>query len=409
MRPEGGSTLGRFRRGGTRAGREDLLSRAFPLGDWGEPAGAAGRAVPLGRGGRAARRRLVPGRPGCGSGAARGRCATGTAAGVTAGAALPLLELTGALDQARRAGAICGAAGRRLCMACDRYFGLTSGWMRDVATAQAVQRRLETLQFDWASESVREVLGPTEGTASEAAERCLGVLRRFWEDITELVRTETADWMVEFRAGRRRCASSPAGTGRARPQQRDGAGAGSPPGHAGPNMPRQLRPGACRGDQPAAPGGPGAGRLAGSAEDDHRALGQAAGRGRVQAQPDVVLAGEGAVAVGGRAAGSSSVGGAGRRLRGGAAGWPGRCRWQGATNSSSRSSPWLEPSGPPPSRSSSLASGWGSPAARRRRRGRSATPDGTAARWTRTSPAAARSRRPVRRRASPPGRYSWSR
>lgn len=57
------------------------------------------------------------------------------------------------------------------------------------------------LQFDWASECVREVLGPAEGTASEAAERCLGVLRRFSEDITELVRSETADWMVEFRAG----------------------------------------------------------------------------------------------------------------------------------------------------------------------------------------------------------------
>ena len=85
--------------------------------------------------------------------------------------------------------------------ACDRYFGLTSGWMRDVATAQAVQRRLEALQFDWASESVREVLGPTEGTATEAVERCLAVLRRFCEDVSELVRTETAGWMVDFGSG----------------------------------------------------------------------------------------------------------------------------------------------------------------------------------------------------------------
>ncbi|CAM5727683.1 SMODS and SLOG-associating 2TM effector domain-containing protein OS=Streptomyces glaucescens OX=1907 GN=SGLAU_18290 PE=4 SV=1 [Streptomyces glaucescens] len=87
------------------------------------------------------------------------------------------------------------------CVAADRFFGVTSGWIRDVATAQAVQRPLQALQFDWASESVREVLGPAEGTASEAAERCLGVLRRFCEDVTELVRTETADWMVEFRTG----------------------------------------------------------------------------------------------------------------------------------------------------------------------------------------------------------------
>ncbi|WP_046264292.1 SLATT domain-containing protein, partial [Streptomyces sp. WM6386] len=91
--------------------------------------------------------------------------------------------------------------GAGACVAVDRFFGVTSGWIRDVATAQAVQRRLQVLQFDWASESVREVLGPAEGTAGEAADRCLGVLRRFSEDVTELVRVETADWMVEFRTG----------------------------------------------------------------------------------------------------------------------------------------------------------------------------------------------------------------
>lgn len=113
---------------------------------------------------------------------------------------LPLLDLTGALEGAAGWGYLCLLLGGA-CMACDRYFGLTSGWIRDVATAQAVQRRLGALQFDWASESVREVLGPTEGTAGEAAERCLSVLRRFTEDVTELVRSETADWMVEFRSG----------------------------------------------------------------------------------------------------------------------------------------------------------------------------------------------------------------
>ncbi|SCD55272.1 hypothetical protein GA0115250_11331, partial [Streptomyces sp. BvitLS-983] len=70
-----------------------------------------------------------------------------------------------------------------------------------MATAQAVQQRLQALQFDWASECVREVLGPTDGTAAEAADRCLGVLRRFTDDLNDLVRTETADWMVEFRTG----------------------------------------------------------------------------------------------------------------------------------------------------------------------------------------------------------------
>jgi hypothetical protein len=112
--------------------------------------------------------------------------------------------------------------------------------MRDVATAQAVQRRLQMLRFDWASESAREVLGPAEGTAGEAAERCLGVLRRFSEDITELVRAETVDWMVEFRAG-----AAPSGLrvggAAARPEGVVNGRVPLPPG-ARPNMPRQRPP-----------------------------------------------------------------------------------------------------------------------------------------------------------------------
>ena len=139
--------------------------------------------------------------------------------GAVTGAALPLLDLTGVAGGVAPWGYLALLVAVA-CVAVDRYFGVTSGWMRDVATAQAVQRRLQALQFDWASESVREVLGPAEGTAGEAAERCLGVLRRFSEDLTELVRAETADWMVEFRSGvprRRGCSRWCArGGGRAR-------------------------------------------------------------------------------------------------------------------------------------------------------------------------------------------------
>ncbi|MCX4395735.1 SLATT domain-containing protein [Streptomyces sp. NBC_00053] len=194
----GSGARGRDTRGGGGRGG-DLTGTPFPLGDWGEPADRldelyrwvetdALRTADWYLSDRVRKRR--------GARALR----IGTAIGTVAGTALPLLDLTGALPGAAGWGylsLLLGAA----CMACDRYFGLTSGWIRNLATAQAVQRRLQVLQFDWASECVREVLGPTEGTASEAAERCLGVLRRFSEDVTELVRTETADWMVEFRAG----------------------------------------------------------------------------------------------------------------------------------------------------------------------------------------------------------------
>ena len=218
----------------------DLTGTPFPLGDWGEPAerldelyrwveSHALRTAEWYLSDRVWKRRTAR------------ILRVGTAAGVIVGAALPLLDVTGVAEGAAGWGylsLLLGAA----CVACDRYFGLTSGWMRDVATAQAVQRRLQALQFDWASESVREVLGPTEGTASEAAERCLGVLRRFSEDVTELVRAETADWMVEFR-------SSPAplmlqSVGVVAPRAESSHPSGRFPLLPGtrPNMPRQRPP-----------------------------------------------------------------------------------------------------------------------------------------------------------------------
>ncbi|WP_043265041.1 SLATT domain-containing protein [Streptomyces sp. CT34] len=222
-------------------GRGDLMGRAFPGGDWGEPADRldalylwteenALRTADWYLHDRLAKRR--------GARALR----MGTAAGVTAGGALPLLDLAGVWGH----GAPWGALALLLAAVCvggDRYFGVTTGWMRDLATAQAIHRRLEALQFDWASEGVREVLGPTEGTASEAAERCLAVLRRFNEDVGELVRAETVDWMVEFRSG-----PVPQATQAVLPwaaPRREGAGQAGrfalPPG-ARPNMPRQRPP-----------------------------------------------------------------------------------------------------------------------------------------------------------------------
>ncbi|OON74872.1 hypothetical protein B1H18_23860 [Streptomyces tsukubensis] len=218
---------------------DDLTGRPFPLGDWGLPAErldelyrwieeGALRTAQWYLSDRAWKRR-----------AAR-LLRSGAALGVVTGSALPILDVAGAASGVTPWGylAFLGAAA---CVACDRFVGLTSGWMRDVATAQAVQRRLQTLQFDWASESVREVLGPTEGTASEAADRCLNVLRRFSEDINDLVRSETADWMVEFRSGPGPLVTQ---SGQHVNCRRDGPlqGRFPPPPGSRPNMPRQRPP-----------------------------------------------------------------------------------------------------------------------------------------------------------------------
>mgnify|MGYP006170402249 CR=1 FL=1 len=244
MQPEGVPHDGDGAGAGTPgAAPGDLVGRSFPQGDWGEPAERLDelyRWVERGALDTAAWYLRDRTRKRLGARLLRGGAALGGAgAGV-----LPLLDLAGGVGGVATWGFVSLLAGVA-CVGCDRFFGLTSGWIRDVATAQAVQRRLQVLQFDWASESVREVLGPTEGTASEAAERCLGVLRRFTEDVTELVRAETADWMVEFRSGPAPLVMQGAVPGGSGGGPREGGGGPGrfplPPG-ARPNMPRQRPP-----------------------------------------------------------------------------------------------------------------------------------------------------------------------
>ncbi|MFD3538816.1 SLATT domain-containing protein [Streptomyces sp. NPDC058662] len=240
MQPEGPPRDPREGEGSGPTAPGDLTGLPFPLGDWGEP---AERLDELYRRVEADALRTAEWYLADRTRKRRGArvlrvCA---AAGAVTGAAMPLLELTGSVSNASAYGYLALLLGAAA-LACDRFFGLTSGWMRNVATAQAVQRRLQTLQFDWASENVREVLGPTEGTASEAAERCLTVLRRFSEDVTDLVRSETADWMVEFRSGPAPLAMQSLGA----PAPRTDAGIPParfpmPPGTR-PNMPRQRPP-----------------------------------------------------------------------------------------------------------------------------------------------------------------------
>ncbi|MFC4495866.1 SLATT domain-containing protein [Streptomyces ovatisporus] len=194
MRCEGGCRKGR-------AERADLRDRVFPLGDWNEPAQRLDelyawveqRALHLTDSYLADRVRKRRG--------ARFLRA-GAALAATASAVVPLLALTGTLPGRAAAWGYLALLGAAVCVGADRCSGLTTSWMRDVATAQAVQRRLETLQYDWAAEAIREVLGPTEGSAGDAADRGLALLRRFTEDVSEIVRAETADWMLGSDAGR---------------------------------------------------------------------------------------------------------------------------------------------------------------------------------------------------------------
>lgn len=183
--------------------------RAFPLGDWGEPGDRLDELYVW-----VEQRALLIAEWYLTDRAWKRRCAralrTGASLGATAAAVLPLLTLTGTLPDRHAAWGYVALLGALACVCADRCFGLTTGWIRDVATAQAIQRRLETLQYDWASESVREMLGPAQGGTGEAAERGLTLLRCFTEDVSEVVRAETTDWMEEFRPGFPPAARQPA-------------------------------------------------------------------------------------------------------------------------------------------------------------------------------------------------------
>ncbi|MFI5528834.1 SLATT domain-containing protein [Kitasatospora sp. NPDC051853] len=221
--------------------RTDLSARQFPLGDWGEPAERleelyrwseerAVEAIDWYRRDRVWKRRWAR------------LLRFGAAGFAVAGVTAPLVSMTGAFSFHASWGYV-GLALSAACVGLDRAFGLTSGWMRDVSTAQALQRRLETFQFDWASECVREVLGPTEGTAGEAAERCLGVLRRFCEDVSDVVRSETSEWMLEFRAGMTQLPTQSPGPWGGRTEPGTGAQVRVlPPPGTRPTMPRQRPP-----------------------------------------------------------------------------------------------------------------------------------------------------------------------
>ncbi|MEY9849427.1 SLATT domain-containing protein [Streptacidiphilus sp. MAP5-3] len=221
-------------------GGRDLSVRQFPLGDWGEPAErleelyrwSEERAVEAIDWYHRDRRWKRGG----------ARLLRGLAALLAVGGAvLPMVALTGVW----RAGQDWGYVLLLLAgcsLLADRVFGLTSGWMRDVSTAHALQRRLEAFQFDWASECVREVLGPTEGTASEAAERCLGVLRRFCEDVSDMVRSETSEWMLEFRASMTQLPTQSAGSWGGRVEGANAQVRVLPTMGTRPTMPRQRPP-----------------------------------------------------------------------------------------------------------------------------------------------------------------------
>jgi hypothetical protein len=83
------------------------------------------------------------------------------------------------------------------CIGFDRFFGLSSGWMRSMTTAQALERRLEQLQYDWAAECARSA---TRTVDPKQVQTRVALLRSFADDVVALMQQETAEWVLEFQS-----------------------------------------------------------------------------------------------------------------------------------------------------------------------------------------------------------------
>jgi hypothetical protein len=84
------------------------------------------------------------------------------------------------------------------CAAFDHFFGVSAGWMRDMTTIQALQRRLDQFRLEWTSSLL---FRPAEASVheDELASR-VGLIRDLVEDVASLVEAETTEWLLEFRS-----------------------------------------------------------------------------------------------------------------------------------------------------------------------------------------------------------------
>jgi hypothetical protein len=113
----------------------------------------------------------------------------------TAGAALPFIAANnGVVDFEWGYVLLALAAGA---VAMDRYFGFSTAWMRYITAEQAIQRRLQELQFDWTSTLV------TRGSRAPSAHEVAAELQKLAAvaaAIGEEIRSETMVWADEFQS-----------------------------------------------------------------------------------------------------------------------------------------------------------------------------------------------------------------
>ncbi len=111
-----------------------------------------------------------------------------------AGGVLPLLSgTTAGIDPNLGYVFLAVAAG---CVAFDHFFGLSAGWMRDIATLQALQSRLARFQLDWAR--WQAVQAGAAGAPATDVVAALDLIDELVTSVAQLTEAETTQWITEF-------------------------------------------------------------------------------------------------------------------------------------------------------------------------------------------------------------------
>jgi hypothetical protein len=87
------------------------------------------------------------------------------------------------------------------CVAFDHFFGLSSGWMRDIAALQALQGRLAQFQLDWARWQAAQAgaLGNTAALSpADSMSTALDIIDALTTSVVQVTEAETAQWITDF-------------------------------------------------------------------------------------------------------------------------------------------------------------------------------------------------------------------
>jgi len=117
------------------------------------------------------------------------------------GGLVPIVKATLTPDTLRRIGFDFGQTGYLLlaiaagCVAMDRFFGYSSGWIRYITTALALEKSLEEFRLEWTRQIARLRGGQPD---EDELDRLIRTCETFSLAIRGQIEQETKAWVVEF-------------------------------------------------------------------------------------------------------------------------------------------------------------------------------------------------------------------